>query len=162
MHHQMVTSFKGQIYFGSIPTLILFLMLPYLKSSCSFMLIKQLHFIPLLKTYLQWRPFWFLIRLDSNGCQSRISQFDFFQIRIIYCLSKKSNRNHLEWPHTKTIRQLDMTKRGTSGNQFTIWVHFVNKLWFDKFTLESWNIPLCKYNCHKLFFWSIQSIYCLD
>ena len=39
-----------------------------------------------------------------------------------------------------------MTKRGTSGNQFTIWAHFVNKPWFEKFTLESWSVSLCKYN----------------
>ena len=62
--------------------------LPWFCSSCPFMLIKELRFIPLLKTSLPWRPFWFLIRPDSNEYQSRISQFGFFQIRIIYCLNK--------------------------------------------------------------------------
>ena len=63
---------------------------------------------------------------DSNGYKS---------IRLLsnskYLLPKqKSNGNHLEWPNTKTIRP--MTKRGSSGNQFTIWTHFVNKPWFEK------------------------------
>ena len=73
----MVSSFKSEIYFGSDPTLILFLLFLYVGKTTLFYSIFE-KFPPIAAIFL------FLTGPDSDGYQSRISQSGFFQIQIIY------------------------------------------------------------------------------
>ena len=78
-----ITNMIRYVYLTTFPNIWI-----YRGTPSFFTLVKQFYFIPLLKTSLPWQPFWFLTRSDSDGYQSRISQFGFFQIQIIYCLNK--------------------------------------------------------------------------